>query len=64
MRRLPWNVPEFLSSLKGLVTSEGREEVDDNEHPARPSLSKTDENIEKVNEIGASRSKGKSKILY
>lgn len=31
--------------------SEGREEVDDDEHPGRPSTSKTDENIEKVNEI-------------
>jgi len=31
--------------------SEGREEIDDNEHPGRPSTLKTNENIEKVNEI-------------
>lgn len=31
--------------------SGGRKEVDDDEHPGRPSTSKTDKNVEKVNEI-------------
>ena len=31
--------------------SEGREEVEDDEHPGRPSTSKTDQNIQKISDI-------------
>ena len=31
--------------------SEGREEVEDDQHPGHPSTSKTEENIQKINEI-------------
>ena len=31
--------------------SDGRDEVEDDEHPGRPSTSKTDQNIQKISEI-------------
>jgi len=64
LKKSPTECFKLLTEVYGEVTmsrtrvfewhkrfSKGREEVDDDEHPGRPSTSKTDENIEKVNEI-------------